>query len=63
MVQYQGTAERLLFLQVEYALNDGYIGGDIDNPLRRSFERLIRQLLVFPKRPAVVLLMFSSAEF
>ena len=47
-------------LQVEFALNDGCRSESFDNPLRRSFERLLRRLLVFPNRPAIVLFMFSS---
>jgi hypothetical protein len=39
---------------VEYAVNDAF-NAPVDSDLRRSFERLIRKLLNFPNRPAVVL--------
>jgi len=48
--------------QVEYALNDGYREGSFDSPIRRSFERLLRRLLVFPQHPAIILLMFTRLE-
>ena len=36
---------------VEYNINDGGAG---DRPIRRAHERLIRKLLAFPNRPAVM---------
>lgn len=41
---------------VEYALNDpANASPPMDNNARRSYERLIRKLLLYPNRPAVVL--------
>ena len=47
---------------MEYALNDGHSNEGFDNPMRRAFERLLRRLLTFDKRPALVQLGFSSFE-
>ena len=45
---------------MEYALNDfqdaGWSLGNWDNHSRRAIERLLRKLLQFPKRPAVIML-------
>jgi hypothetical protein len=40
------------------SLNDEYTLSDVlfDNSVRRPFERLLRKLLLYPNRPAVVLL-------
>jgi hypothetical protein len=40
---------------VDFGLNDGAMRG-MDSPIRRSFERLLRRLLTWPRRPAVLLL-------
>ena len=46
--------------QVEYALNDfqdaGQSLGNWDNHTRRAIERLLRKLLQYPKRPALIVL-------
>ena len=46
--------------QVEYALNDfqdaGQALGNWDNHTRRAVERLLRKLLQYPKRPALIVL-------
>eukprot|EP00798_Chlamydomonas_sp_ICE-L_P021436 gene21436-28402_t len=44
---------------IEYAVNDPEWpnpGPPMNNPCRRSFERLLRKLLNYPRRPAVVLM-------
>lgn len=43
---------------VEYALNDEFTHSDVkfDNAIRRAFERLIRKLLNYPNKPAVILM-------
>lgn len=59
---------KVLAAQVEFNCNDGFppeycsgLGckleyGGINNQLRRAYERLLRKLLMLPRRPAVVLL-------
>ncbi len=45
---------------MEYALNDfqdaGQALGNWDNHTRRAVERLLRKLLQYPKRPALIML-------
>lgn len=49
--------------QVEYALNDGWSPDPLPRAIhRRAFERLLRRLLAFPRRPAVTLLMIHNFE-
>ncbi|KAG2488702.1 hypothetical protein HYH03_012702 [Edaphochlamys debaryana] len=41
---------------LEYAINDGQVAYPVmNNEVRRAYERLIRKLLRYPRRPAVVL--------
>lgn len=55
-------------MQVEFNCNDGFEQqycselpctieyGGLNSPLRRGYERLLRKLLMLPRRPAVIML-------
>ena len=50
-------------MQSEYGLNDDVPKPEgLNSPRRRSHERLLRRLIIFKHRPAIIQLGFSSFE-
>jgi hypothetical protein len=47
---------------VEYAANDGYFDGSVNNGAVAAFERLLRKLLQHQRAPAVVLMEFLATD-
>jgi hypothetical protein len=47
---------------VEYAANDGYSDGSLNNGAVAAFERLLRKLLQHRRAPAVVLMEFLATD-
>jgi hypothetical protein len=47
---------------VEYAANDGYTDGSVNNGAVAAFERLLRKLLLHKRAPAVILFEFLATD-
>uniref|UniRef100_A0A383WNE5 SGNH hydrolase-type esterase domain-containing protein n=1 Tax=Tetradesmus obliquus TaxID=3088 RepID=A0A383WNE5_TETOB len=58
--QFVDAAVDLVF--VEYAANDGYSDGSVNNGAVAAFERLLRKLLQQQRGPAVVLMEFLATD-